>query len=231
MKTALLLVGVLGLAFCSVGSVQAQEVTGTTKSPSDQSVTVYLDYRELNYSFINWGLTLVAKSPAFKKEPVFGGGKVIRGTLQLGGSKSDEMGFAWDRAAGKLYLDLNRNLDLTDDAAGVFSCGKGFNDNFQFFTSVRLPFKTPAGSRPMLADLSFNDYGRLSCSAAMRSLWQGKVTLQGAEWGWACWRIRSMSEHRWRAAACCYGPGATETIRSAFTAARWTLFRFRVTCF
>jgi hypothetical protein len=182
LKAAMLVVGLLGLIFCAVGSVQAQEVTGITNSPSGQSVTAYLDYREVNYSFINWGLTLVAKSPAFKKEPVLSGSKVIRGTLQLGGSKSDEMGFAWDRRAGKLYLDLNRNLDLTDDPTGVFSCGRGFNDNYQFFTNVRLPFKTQAGTRPMLADLSFNDYGRLSCSAAMRSLWQGKVTLQGEEW-------------------------------------------------
>ena len=102
--------------------------------------------------------------------------------MQLGDGKGDEMGFAWDRAAGKLYLDLNRNLDLTDDPAGVFSCGRGFNDSFQFFTNVRLPFKTPAGSRLMLADLSFYDYGRPTCTVAMRSFWQGKVTLQGEEW-------------------------------------------------
>jgi hypothetical protein len=182
LKAALLVIGVLGLAFCAVGSVQAQEATGTMKSAGGQSVTVYLDYREVNYSVVNWSLTLIAKSSAFKKEPVFSGSKVIRGTLQLAGTKSDEMGYAWDRGAGKLYLDLNRNLDLTDDPAGVFSCARGFNDSFQFFTSVRLPFKTPAGSRPMLADLSFYSYGQPTCSMAMRSLWQGKVTLQGEEW-------------------------------------------------
>ena len=145
-------------------------------------MTASLDYREVNYSVINWGLTLVAKSSAFNKEPVFSGSKVIRGTLQLGGSKSDEMGFAWDRAAGKLYLDVNRNLDLTDDTAGVLSCGRGFNDSFQFFTNVRLPFKTDAGSRPMLVDLSFYYFGQANCTVAMRSFWQGKVILQGADW-------------------------------------------------
>ena len=124
-------------------------------------MTVYLDYREVNYSIINWGLTLVAKSSAFKKEPVFSGSKVIRGTLQLGGGASDEMGFAWDRGAGKLYLDLNRNLDLTDDPAGVFSCGRGSDDNYQIFTNVHLPFRTPVGSRPMLVDLNFYGFGRL----------------------------------------------------------------------
>ena len=181
-KAALLVVGVLGLAVGAVVSIRAQEVTGGTNSPGGQSVTAYLDYREVNYSVINWSLPVTLRSSAFKKEPVFSGSKVIRGTLQLGGSTSDAMGFAWDRAAGKLHLDLNRNLDLTDDPTGVFSCGKGFNDNFQFFTNVRLPFKTPAGSRPMLVDLSFYGYGPPSCTVAMRSFWQGKVTLQGEQW-------------------------------------------------
>ena len=181
-KAALLVVGVLGLAVGAVISIHAQEATGGTNSRGGQSVTANLDYREVNYSIISWGLQVTPRSSAFKKEPVFSGSKVIRGTLQLGGGTSDEMGFAWDRAAGKLYLDLNRNLDLTDDPAGVFSCGRGFNDNFQFFTNIHLPFKTPAGSRPMLADLSFYDYGRPNCTVAMRSLWQGKVTLQGEEW-------------------------------------------------
>ena len=108
--------------------------------------------------------------------------KVIRGLLKLGGGGSNEMAFAWDRTAGKLYLDLNRNLDLTDDPAGVFSSQGGAMDFYQTFTNIRLPFKTPAGSHQALVDLNFYDYGRLNCNAAMRSFWQGKVTLQGEEW-------------------------------------------------
>ena len=124
-RAALLVVGVLGLAVGAVMSIHAQEATGGTNSPGGQSVTAYLDYRELNYSIINWGLPVTPRSSAFKKEPVFSGGKVIRGMLQLGGGTSDEMGFAWDRTAGKLYLDLNRNLDLTDDPGrGVFARGR-----------------------------------------------------------------------------------------------------------
>ena len=181
-KTTVVVFGLLGLAFASVAPLWAQESAARTDSLALQPVTAYLDYRELNYSVINWGLPLVTGSSPFKKEPVLSRSKVIRGTLQLGSSKSDEMGFAWDRAAGKLYLDLNRNLDLTDDPAGVFSCGSLLNDSFQFFANVRLPFKTPAGNRPMLADLNFNHYGRPGCSVAMRSFWQGKVALQGEEW-------------------------------------------------
>ena len=181
-KAALAVAGALGLALGAVLSTQAQEVTGDTKLAGSQPVVADLDYREVDYVVSNWGLLIADWSSTFKKEPALRGGKVIRGTLQLSIGTTNGMAFAWDRTAGKLYLDLNQNLDLTDDAAGVFSCGRSFNDNYQTFTNVRLPFKTAVGDRPMLADLNFYDYGRPSCNVAMRSFWQGKVTLQNAEW-------------------------------------------------
>ena len=94
------------------------------------------------------------------------------------------MAFVWNRTAGKLHLDLNRDLDLTDDPAGMFGCPeKNYSRNYQTFTNIHLSFKTPAGSRQVLADLKFWDYGsRPNCTAAMRSFWQGRVVLQGIEW-------------------------------------------------
>lgn len=181
-RTWLVLLGSLGLAFGTVVSIGAQESAARTDAMAPQTITANLDYREVDYPVNNLGLQVTAKSTAFKKEPVLSGNKVIRGTLQLGLGTGDGMAFAWDRAAGKLFLDLNRNLDLTDDTAGTFSCGRTFNDNFQSFANVHLPFKTPAGSQPMLADLSFYYYGQANCTVAMRSFWQGKVTLQGADW-------------------------------------------------
>jgi hypothetical protein len=125
----------------------------------------------------------VVRSTAFKKEPLFGRGKVIRGTLQLGGGVPDEIAFAWARGAGKLYLDLNGNLDLTDDPTGVYSSGRSPMAMSQTFPGVRLPMKAGGGSRQILADLQFYDYGSgPNCSAALRSFWQGKVTLQDQEW-------------------------------------------------
>ncbi len=84
---------------------------------------------------------------------------------------------------GKLYLDLNRNRDLTDDSAGVFSARETQRVYYQTFTNVHLLFNTASGESPVLADINFYDYGsRPSCSLAVRSLWQGKVTLQGRDW-------------------------------------------------
>src|ERR1035437_1240911 len=102
---------------------------------------------------------------------------------QLGGGAGNDVAFAWDHTARKLYVDLNGNLDLTDDPAGVFSSDKGALDNFQRFPNVRLPIKAGIASRQMLVDLSFYDYGaRANCTAAAHSFWQGKATLQGEEW-------------------------------------------------
>jgi hypothetical protein len=181
---ALLRCGLLGLAFAAAVSLRAQEVPATN-SPAGQVVTAYLDYQDANYSYINEDMRMVLKSSAFKKEPALSRGKVIRGTWQLGGDASNEVAFVWDRGARKLYVDLNRNLDLADDPAGVYSSATGGPDYFQMFPNVRLPLKAGVGSRLMLADLSFYDYeysSQPNCTAALHSFWQGKVTLQGKEW-------------------------------------------------
>ena len=91
--------------------------------------------------------------------------------------------FAWDRTAGKLYLDLNRNLDLTDDPAGVFSCQERSRGLFPDLHQYSSAFEN-AGRRPprrWWTSIS-TATGMLNCTAAMRSFWQGKVTLQGEEW-------------------------------------------------
>ena len=181
-KAAMLAVAALGLAIGAVAPAPAQEATGGANSPGGQSVTAYLDYRDVNYSIINWSLGATSRAAAFKKEPAFSGGKVVRGTLQLGGGNDTEMGFAWDRAAGKLYLDLNRNQDLTDDPARVYSRAGGAGDSFQFFSNVHLPIRTAGGDCQALVDLNFYGYSPLRCSLSMRSFWQGKVVLQGEEW-------------------------------------------------
>ncbi len=64
----------------------------------------------------------------------------------------------------------------------MFSCRAGARDYYQTFTNIHLPFKTLAGAREVLLDLSFYSYGQPNCSAAMRWFWEGKVTLQGEEW-------------------------------------------------
>ena len=181
--TVLVVFGLLGEAFGADVAPVLSAAEASTDSAAGQVVTVDLDYREVNYDFVNTSVPMTTRSEAFKNEPALSRGKVIRGTVRLG-SPNQETSFAWDRSAGKLYLDLNGNQDLTDDPGGVFSCRGGARDYYQTFANIHLPFKTLAGTREVLVDLNFYDYGRgrPNCSAAIRWFWEGKLTLQGEEW-------------------------------------------------
>ena len=179
-RAALGVFGVFGLTLAAVVSLCAQEAQ-PANPPSGQVVTAYLDYQDASYSFMSWSLPMVLKSSPFKKEPAFSNGKVVRGTWQLGGTGTNEVAFAWDCGARKLYVDLNRNLDLTDDTNGIHTGGRGTGG--QTFPGVRLPLQAAGGTRQMLADLTIYDYGsRPRCTAALRSFWQGKLSLQDKEW-------------------------------------------------
>ena len=177
---AVLWVALLFGAGFTVNATPDVETTAAATSPAGQIQTTLLEYTEGPYSFINWGCRVVVRSTPFPKEPAFGSGKIIRGALQFDDSTSNSVAFAWNPAAGKLYLDLNHNLDLTDDPAGVFvSPAKGY----QTFSGIRLPVKTAAGNRETLMDLNLNNYGsRPGGTVAVHSFWQGKVTLQGVEY-------------------------------------------------
>ncbi len=146
--------------------------------------SVYLDYRELNYDVSHWGLSLATQSASFKKEPDLGVRKVVRGTMKFGSSTEQFLPFIWDQTGGKLYLDLNRNQDLTDDPTGVRSCSQParYSNRYQTFTNVHLAFKTPMGSHNLLADLNLHYYRQLGGGISSRSYWSGKVSLQGREW-------------------------------------------------
>ena len=150
-------------------------------NPQFQQVQIIqLEYGEAGYGVINESLPVVTRSIPFAKEPALTGNKVVRGAFQPGGGESNSIAFGWDRSAGKLYLDLNHNQDLTDDPAGVFSALTPRTVYYQTFTNVHLLFNTASARRRMLADITFYDYGsRPSCHLALRSFWQSRVTLQG----------------------------------------------------
>jgi hypothetical protein len=154
-----------------------------SSSPSSNATTALLDYQETDYSVVNWGVSLTRQTIPFKKEPVAASGKIVRGVLNFGADSSNSIPFVWQRDTGKLYLDLNRNQDLTDDPAGVFLARMLRPLNYQTFTNVHLLFNTASGRCRVLADINFWDYGsRPNCNLAVRSFWQGKMTLQGRDW-------------------------------------------------
>ena len=167
------------LWFGGIGSAIAAGASSAASATSTQ--TVYLEYRELAYGVGNWTIPITLQSAPFKKEPLLGQRKVFRGTLKFGDSTEDFLPFIWDRAEGKLYLDLNRNRDLTDD--GVFGCA-GAHNSPQSFGPLRLPFKTPLGTVSVAVDLLPLDPSLSPAAAAVipHYCWEAKVTQGGQEW-------------------------------------------------
>jgi len=130
---------------------------------------------------VSWNLAQPSKP--FLKEPEMSQRHAFRSILQVGQDTNNAYAVVWDQPKHKLYVDLNGNLDLTDDPVGVFSsAGKGFQ---QVFTNVTLPVKTAAGLHPAILDLHlFTDAQGIWAQVQLqsRSLWQAKVALAGEEW-------------------------------------------------
>lgn len=161
----------------------AEALAGAPTPPVTSTQSVYLAYRELGYNVATWRIPVTYQPSPFKKEPDLGNRAALRGTLKFGNTTDAFVPFLWDSAQGKLYLDLNRNQDLTDDADGVFACTGRGNTPFQFFDKVRLPFKTPMGPQRVLVELFFdNTRGQKEVSAMANYCWEGKVTQAGREW-------------------------------------------------
>lgn len=147
-----------------------------------ESIAVALSLEEVEYTFMNLGVSFDARLEPFPQEPV-ADGTIHRGTLRFSGNRTNAMTFLWQRSDGTLFLDLNRNQDLTDDPAGVFTAHEGMSPRHQTFTGVRLPLVESPGGRTQLVDLNFWYYGeRLNVSAALRSFWQGRLILNDTEW-------------------------------------------------
>ncbi len=179
---AVWLASILMVALCPRNILRAADFVPAGSPPSN-AITASLEYQETDHSVINWGVSLTTQTIPFKKEPAAATGKAIRGVLNFGGDSSNSISFIWQRDAGKLFLDLNRNRDLTDDSEGAFSARVFRSTSYQTFTNVHLRFNTASGTCRVLADINFWDYGsRPNCNLAVRSFWQGKVTLQGRDW-------------------------------------------------
>ena len=173
----------LMVALCP-GSVLRAADSVFSNSPSSNAATASLEYQETGYNVFNWSVSVTPQPAPFKKEPVSqSGSKVMRGVLNFGGGSSNAIAFVWQRSAGKLYLDLNRNRDLTDDPAGVFSsreAERSLPDLHQ------CPFGFQNCCRPMPGaggpQLLWVGGVEPDGTVELRSFWQGKVTLKGRDW-------------------------------------------------
>ena len=117
----------------------------------------------------------------FLKEPDFGKNKILRQAFRIGPDKGDFLGFAVDITKRTLYLDLNQNLDLTDDPQGVFQGEKSGSAGSAFFKNVRISFQKNGIRRVYLLE-SLYYFGDSSGYADIQSSYEGEVELYGRKW-------------------------------------------------
>lgn len=111
----------------------------------------------------------------FKKEPEYSGAAVYRNAICPDRSPSDSIGLACDMDAGMLYIDRNRNLDLTDDGPGLKATDL-YGIDYARFTNVRL--EQLHDSIPVQYTLDVYVYSGGSYSL-VRSGWIGAVEIDG----------------------------------------------------
>jgi len=134
-------------------------------------------------------VNLAGKEVDFKKVPDWDHSKIVTGALPSGLRSKDFLCFAWDIDNQTLYLDLNHNLDLTDDPAGVYQSSAGSGSKFQLFSNisfetVHIPEQFPHTPVriPYDVDITFRKTrSKANCFVTVRSGWQGDIELDGTK--------------------------------------------------
>jgi len=158
------------------------EPSGTTPPSSERLLQVPLEWQEWAESsgpLDSYTLRFSPEIKPFLKEPGFGRHRVVRGALGCGARTNEFIPFAWDQSANRLYLDVNGNRDLTDDAEATYA-GE-YEGQLQLFPRVKLDFNTPSGRHRYLVDLRLGGLttAQLSGTYMLRCFWQGRVELGG----------------------------------------------------
>ncbi len=145
---------------------------GAAEEEVPEPITFRLEYRAEGFAKeIN--VPLEGREYVFKKEPNFSGHDVLRAGLALGGGKNEFIGFAWDQTANELYLDQNRNLDLTDDHKEPFHTES--EHVFVRFKNVPLNLERAGISLAYVLEFEFFKNGSyVSCGVSIQSGWHGE---------------------------------------------------------
>ena len=120
------------------------------------------------------------REKTFEKEPSFEGSDIYRGQLQTGTEEEDYTGFIRDKRAGKIYLDLNHNRDLTDDPDGILTSESRGQDQYFTNSSVDMQFGSVAVS--FMVNITMYDFKPPVCYFTVRSGFKGTIELYGKQW-------------------------------------------------
>ena len=187
-RVLLIAAGLLAFPFRAPAPLVYEPGEGWVHKPSGGSpivpAEVVLHQQVVPYDLETAYWTLDITNMPFLKEPELSKQTVFRGWLRFGNKDTNNaIAVIWDQPKSRLYLDQNRNLDLTDDSEGVFgSANIGPN---QVFTNVTVLLRTAAGLRPAILGVRLWSDGagrQMHAQLDSRSWWEAKVGPPGAEW-------------------------------------------------
>jgi hypothetical protein len=178
----LLLAGCLTLTASTCLTAAPVEAASTDPQRSEGPLQVPLEWQEWAESsgpLDTYALRFSPEIKPFLKEPDFGRHRVVRGVFGCGARTNEFIPFAWDQTANRLYLDLNGDRDLTDDAEATYA-GE-YEGQLQLFPRVKLNFNTPSGRHRYLVDLRLGGLttAQLYGTYVLRCFRQGRVDLGG----------------------------------------------------
>jgi len=155
----------------------------SNKISNNKQHIFYLQYKEVEFSPLNITVKIKNKDIKFIKEPKFKGKTLLKGLLTIGKLEKNFIPFVWDKSDKKLYLDLNHNLDLTDDSNGVFSGEDTYGT--QIFSSIHIPMDLDGTQINNLVDIKFLYYidkSNEGCVFNIYSIWDSEIELQEKKW-------------------------------------------------
>jgi hypothetical protein len=165
---------------CLISLLSTQLNSAISQEESTQKKFVFdLEYQSNGFN-VQIDVTGWPREKTFEKEPSLEGSDVVRGLLRTGTEEKDYIGFIWDKTAGKVYLDLNGNRDLTDDADGILiSESRG---QYQYFPNF--PIDMQFGSVPVSFVVQIMMYGfdPPDCTFTVISGFKGQIELYGKKW-------------------------------------------------
>lgn len=141
----------------------------------------FLKQEDVSQAVVTISIDIGRRGVEFKKEPDFGRARMIRSVIPLDEKNNIVLPFAWNKSDRILYIDLNRNLDLTDDPDNVF---KGTKDRGSVtFSRVRLNIPYRDKIIPCTATIRFGGWDiRNKGEIVIHTTWQGDVELEGGRW-------------------------------------------------
>ena len=124
----------------------------------------------------------------FAKEPDFEGRQVIRGLLPCGEHQEEYMAYIWDCNESRLYIDKNRNGNLTDDPTGIYKSRSPYHrrgNHDQSFRDVEISLLRESLQYRYILTISFRRYhqvNRYRRDIYVGSRYSGLMELEGEAW-------------------------------------------------